>query len=186
MSVNPGRWRVPCLLLAAMLAACASESPAELRDRPNVLLVVADDLGFSDISPFGSEIRTPTLSALADTGLIATSFYVSPRGASTRAMLLTGVDHHMTGFGGVPGRLQAGDAAGSQDHSLDYTASTDGEEALGAAPAQGSGEQATAQQAAGGQAAGEQGSSAELAAAWRAERQAKQARAQALPVLQPR
>ena len=84
------------------------------------------------------------------------------------------------------GRLQAGDAAGSQDHSLDYTASAGGEEASGAAPAQGSGEQATARQAAGGQAAGEQGSSAKLVAAWRAERQAKQARAQAPPMLQLR
>jgi arylsulfatase len=96
---------VRTLLSAAVLLTCVSNPPAEVRERPNILLVVADDLGYSDISPFGSEIDTPTLAALADEGLIATNFYVSPRGASTRAMLLTGADHHFAGFGGVPGRL---------------------------------------------------------------------------------
>jgi arylsulfatase len=105
MILRTGRRRVLTLLMAAVLVTCVSNPPAELRDRPNILLVVADDLGYSDISPFGSEIDTPTLAALADEGLIATSFYVSPRGPSTRAMLLTGVDHHLAGFGGVPGRL---------------------------------------------------------------------------------
>jgi len=107
--------------MAALLVACVSSPPAELRDRPNILLVVADDLGYSDISPFGSEIHTPTLAALAEEGIIATSFYVSPRGASTRAMLLTGADHHHAGFGGVPGRLprQAVGHPGYENHLND-------------------------------------------------------------------
>ena len=105
MVMGAGRRRLKILLVATLLVSCASDPPVEVRDRPNILLVVADDLGFSDISPFGSEIKTPTLKALAEEGLVATSFYVSPRGPSTRAMLLTGVDHHIAGFGGVPGRL---------------------------------------------------------------------------------
>jgi len=101
-------WRVLTFGIAAGLLACLSGPPAEVRERPNILVVVADDLGYSDISPFGSEIETPTLAALADEGLIATSFYVAPDGGPTTAMLLTGVDHHLTGFGGLPGRLPPG------------------------------------------------------------------------------
>ena len=125
MILNIGRRRVWPLLVVALLVACASDPPAEVRDRPNILLVVADDLGFSDISPFGSEIDTPTLAALADEGLIATSFYVSPRGASTRVMLLTGADHHLAGFGGVPGQLppEAVGRPGYENHLNDRVVS---------------------------------------------------------------
>jgi arylsulfatase A-like enzyme len=84
------------LLLLPLLAACASEPPpAPAQARPNILLVLADDLGYSDIAPYGSEVRTPNLARLAETGLIATDFYVAPDGGPTRAMLLTGVDHHL-------------------------------------------------------------------------------------------
>ncbi len=93
------------VMFLALLGACAKAPPPPAAlERPNILLVVADDLGFSDTGPYGSEIRTPTLDALAQTGLIATNFYVSPRGAPTRAMLLTGVDHHLAGFGGLRGQ----------------------------------------------------------------------------------
>jgi arylsulfatase len=82
--------------LALLLAACASEPPPKpVQARPNILLVVTDDLGYSDIAPYGSEIRTPTLTRLAESGLIATNFYVAADGGPTRAMLLTGVDHHI-------------------------------------------------------------------------------------------
>ncbi|MDH3211300.1 MAG: arylsulfatase [Myxococcales bacterium] len=81
------------------------ETPVRTRERPNILLVVADDLGYSDLGAYGSEIPTPRLDALAESGLRATDFYVSPRGAPSRAMLLTGVDHHIAGFGNVGRRL---------------------------------------------------------------------------------
>jgi arylsulfatase len=102
----------PLATLLALLTACAGSAPppSVAVERPNLLLVVADDLGFSDTGPYGSEIRTPTLDALSQTGMIATNFYVAPRGSPTRAMLLTGVDHHRAGFGG--GRGQGLDAPG--------------------------------------------------------------------------
>ena len=63
--------------------------------RPNFLIIVADDLGFSDLGAFGSEIRTPHLDALAYAGLRLNGFHSAP----TWAMLLTGTDHHIAGLG---------------------------------------------------------------------------------------
>lgn len=67
--------------------------------RPNVLVILADDLGYSDISPFGSEIDTPNLLALANEGAKFTRFYASPTCSPTRAMLMTGIDAHLVGLG---------------------------------------------------------------------------------------
>ncbi|HEY5008494.1 MAG TPA: arylsulfatase [Caulobacteraceae bacterium] len=67
--------------------------------RPNVLVVVADDLGFSDLGAFGGEIETPHLDALARQGLRFTDFHTAPACSPTRAMLLTGTDHHIAGLG---------------------------------------------------------------------------------------
>ncbi len=67
--------------------------------RPNFLVIVADDLGFSDIGAFGGEIATPHLDALAATGLRFTNFHSAPACAPTRAMLLTGTDPHIAGLG---------------------------------------------------------------------------------------
>ncbi|MDH4253607.1 MAG: arylsulfatase [Gammaproteobacteria bacterium] len=66
--------------------------------RPNVVLIVADDLGYSDTGSFGGEIRTPNLDALADQGIRLTNFHAAPTCGPTRAMLLTGVDHHRAGL----------------------------------------------------------------------------------------
>ena len=85
------------LLYAATLAA---EPKAA---RPNVLIVVADDLGYSDLGVTGGEIRTPHLDALARSGLLLTSFLVSPACSPTRAMLLSGVDTHPAGLGTMAG-----------------------------------------------------------------------------------
>jgi arylsulfatase len=63
--------------------------------------MVADDLGYSDLGCYGSEIETPNLDALAESGLVATSFYVAPDGGPTQAMLLTGVEHHRVGMAQV-------------------------------------------------------------------------------------
>jgi arylsulfatase len=92
------------LALAGLVGACASDPEPWKRDRPNVLVVVADDLGYSDIGEFGSEIATPNLDELARSGLLAANFYVAPRGEPSRAMLLTGVDHHRAGLGALRGR----------------------------------------------------------------------------------
>lgn len=67
--------------------------------RPNVLLIVADDLGFSDLGAFGGEIRTSNLDLLAARGVRLTGFYTSSTCSPTRAMLLTGSDNHKVGLG---------------------------------------------------------------------------------------
>ncbi|OQV07022.1 hypothetical protein CLAIMM_11515 [Cladophialophora immunda] len=69
--------------------------------RPNFLVIVADDLGFSDCSCFGSEIQTPNIDALAAeaAGLRFTSFHVAAACSPTRSMLMTGTDHHIAGLG---------------------------------------------------------------------------------------
>ena len=74
--------------------------------RPNILVVVADDLGFSDLGAFGGEIATPHLDALALAGVRLTDFHSAPACSPTRAMLLTGTDHHIAGIGTMQeGRL---------------------------------------------------------------------------------
>jgi arylsulfatase len=67
--------------------------------RPNFLVIVADDLGFSDIGAFGGEIATPNLDRLAYGGLRLTDFHSAPACSPTRAMLMTGTDHHLAGIG---------------------------------------------------------------------------------------
>lgn len=67
--------------------------------RPNFLVIVADDLGFSDIGAFGGEINTPNLDRLAYAGIRFTDFHSAPACSPTRSMLLTGTDHHVAGIG---------------------------------------------------------------------------------------
>ncbi|CAM3273316.1 arylsulfatase [Nocardioides dubius] len=66
---------------------------------PNVVVILADDLGFSDIGCFGSEIATPHLDATADAGLQYTNFRVTPLCSPTRAALMTGLNAHAAGIG---------------------------------------------------------------------------------------
>lgn len=67
--------------------------------KPNFLIIVADDLGFSDTSPYGGEITTPALQALADSGIRMTNFHTAPACSPTRAMLMSGTDNHIAGLG---------------------------------------------------------------------------------------
>ena len=67
--------------------------------QPNILVMVADDMGFSDIGAFGSEIPTPNLDALAKDGKILSNYHVMPTCSPTRSELLTGVDTHLNGLG---------------------------------------------------------------------------------------
>lgn len=76
--------------------------------RHNVLLIVVDDMGFSDIGSFGSEIRTPNLDALALEGVRLTDFHSASACSPTRVMLMTGVDHHLAGIGAMPETLAPG------------------------------------------------------------------------------
>lgn len=74
--------------------------------QPNVLLIVADDLGYSDIAPFGGEISTPNLTKLAKSGTIMSDFHAGPTCSVTRSMLLTGNDNHQAGLGTMAEYLQ--------------------------------------------------------------------------------
>ena len=67
--------------------------------RPNILLVVADDLGYQDLGVFGGDIATPNIDALYNAGVMLTQFYVSVACQPTRAMLMSGMDHHLAGVG---------------------------------------------------------------------------------------
>ncbi len=74
---------------------------AESAPQPNVLLIVVDDMGYSDLSPFGGEIRTPTIQSMAKRGTCFNNYHCSSFSAPTRSMLLTGVDNHQNGFGNM-------------------------------------------------------------------------------------
>jgi arylsulfatase len=87
-----------------------------------VLLIVADDLGFSDLGAFGGEIATPNLDRLAYEGLRLTEFHVSPTCSPTRAMLLTGTDNHRAGLGNM-GELITPEQRGKPGYEGHLTAS---------------------------------------------------------------
>jgi arylsulfatase len=88
-------WIAACALLVALAPHVACAQPL----RPNILMIVADDLGYTDIGAYGSEIRTPALDSLAASGLSFTSFYAAPTCSPSRAMLISGLDNHLAGFG---------------------------------------------------------------------------------------
>lgn len=75
--------------------------------RPNILLIVADDLGYQDLGVFGGDINTPNIDALFNSGVMLTQFYVAASCQPTRAMLLSGMDHHLAGVG-AQGRVIEG------------------------------------------------------------------------------
>jgi len=73
--------------------------------QPNILLILADDLGFSDLGSYGSEIDTPNLDALAASGVRFANHHTAASCAPTRAMLMTGVSSHLAGLGNMPESL---------------------------------------------------------------------------------
>lgn len=101
--------------------------PTEARRRgPNVVVVLVDDMGYSDVGPFGSEIPTPHLDRIADTGLRLTNHHTAPLCSPARAALLTGLNPHRAGYGwvanadpGFPGvRLELADDVATLAESL--------------------------------------------------------------------
>jgi len=73
--------------------------------RPNIVFILADDLGYTDIAPYGGEVNTPSLSALAERGVRFTNYHTAANCAPARAMLLTGVDSHLAGVPNIPEML---------------------------------------------------------------------------------
>src|SRR5579872_4893250 len=92
------RGRMIRRLLLAFSAAAMLTSTA-LAGPPNIVVILSDDMGFSDLGCYGGEIATPNLDALAANGLRFTQFYNNARCCPTRASLLTGLYPHQTGIG---------------------------------------------------------------------------------------
>jgi arylsulfatase len=78
-----------------------ADAASPVDQRPNILLVVADDMGWTDLGSFGSEIETPNLDRLAQRGVMFTDFHVSVSCSPTRSMLLSGNDNHVAGLGNM-------------------------------------------------------------------------------------
>ncbi len=93
---------------ASLAAAAQPSSPTADRDppepqaRPNIVLILADDVAFMDFGAYGGEAATPTIDALAARGALFTNYHTSPLCAPSRAMLLTGLDNHRTGVATIP------------------------------------------------------------------------------------
>ena len=89
--------------LLFLLASLGVFSPAAwAADRPNVVFILADDVALMDFGAYGGEARTPHIDALAQKGALFTHYRASPLCSPTRAMLLTGMDNHLTGVATIP------------------------------------------------------------------------------------
>lgn len=99
--------------LIIAVAACSSNKQADETvsvqdaptptpmERPNVLVLIADDMGYSDLGAYGSEIQTPNIDSLAAEGVSFTNFHVGATCSPTRTMLISGVDNHLAGLGNM-------------------------------------------------------------------------------------
>jgi arylsulfatase A-like enzyme len=107
MSVNAAR--SVTVVVALLAASGGAEAAEEGTGRPNIVLIVADDLGFSDIGSYGSEIETPHIDRLAEDGLRFTQFYNMAKCETTRASLMTGLfaeKRHAEDARSIPGLLR--------------------------------------------------------------------------------
>lgn len=92
-------------LLSIYLTGCNDDDQTSAtvtqKQKPNVLFIMADDLGYSDLGAFGGEIHTPNLDALANQGRILTDYHTAPTCSPTRSQLISGTDHHQAGIGAM-------------------------------------------------------------------------------------
>lgn len=91
-------WKMTALAFCAIatFAGCGGSSD---KARPNIVLIMADDLGYSDLGAYGGEINTPNLDALAGSGRLLTHYRTGATCSPTRSMLMSGTDHHQAGLG---------------------------------------------------------------------------------------
>lgn len=98
--------------VVAVASACASPAASEVQtttsatesgDKPNILMILLDDLGYTDLGPYGGDAATPNIDALAGEGLQFSNFHAYPVCAPTRAALMTGQDPHRVGLGSMEG-----------------------------------------------------------------------------------
>ena len=97
-----GSFKLSVILLLFVSFTNASDLFAQdSQRRPNIVILLADDMGYSDLGSFGSEIQTPNLDNLANEGTRFTNFYTHATCSPTRSMLLSGVDTHINGLGNM-------------------------------------------------------------------------------------
>jgi arylsulfatase A-like enzyme len=89
------------LLLVLQVAYGQAAIPQAEARRPNIVIILADDMGYSDMGMFGSEIKTPNMDGLASDGVRFTNFYTHASCSPSRSMLLSGVDTHVNGLGNM-------------------------------------------------------------------------------------
>lgn len=98
--------RILASALFALTAMLPVLSFAASAPRPNIIVILADDLGFSDIGCYGSEVPTPNLDKLAAGGVRFTQFYTTPRCSPTRAAVMTGLYSHQAGMGWLDNKVE--------------------------------------------------------------------------------
>ena len=135
---------------AAESTVAWTSDPSQLRRKPNIVLVVLDDVGYAEFGCYGSDIETPALDSLAADGLRYANFHVTPLCSPTRTCLLTGRNHHSVGMGrvaemvnGFPNtrgfasreaaNLKQIDALGKRDDTIVIAISDNGASPLGGA-----------------------------------------------------
>lgn len=110
------------LVFVAGCTGCGQQSdepyPPDVDERPNILLIVADDLGYADLGVHGSAIQTPNIDGLAAAGKLFTQFHTAPMCAPTRAMLLSGNNNHVAGMARQHRRNLAGHSVPGYEASL--------------------------------------------------------------------
>jgi arylsulfatase A-like enzyme len=87
------------LLIAGAISCSSPSGNLNEAKKPNILLIVADDLGYADLGCYGGDIETPNIDKLATSGILFSRYHTSPFCAPTRAMLLSGNDNHIAGMG---------------------------------------------------------------------------------------
>jgi arylsulfatase A-like enzyme len=92
---------VVVLFLTARIVYCQSPQTQTESKRPNIVIILADDMGYSDMGMFGSEIKTPNMDAMAMSGTRFTNYYTHASCSPSRSMLLSGVDTHLNGLGNM-------------------------------------------------------------------------------------
>ena len=88
---------ITIFIITFFIMGCSDNSVSQ--KQPNILVIIVDDLAYTDLGVFGGEIGTPNLDKLANKGIKLSNYYVAPTCSPTRAMLLSGVDNHLAGMG---------------------------------------------------------------------------------------
>lgn len=124
MQLPPAGFRLGCVVIGFCWLLAGCQSADDVQHSPNIVIILADDMGYSDIGSFGGEIRTPYLDLLARQGLRFTQFYNAARCCPTRASLLTGVYPHAAGMGAMVSNIHSTPEQGPYQGYLDENVET--------------------------------------------------------------